>query len=74
MSCNIPQIRSSNRTQSEPSRSIDDQEDADDIGHYSLVIAIEYKYYSKFIDCLDAIGHWLCMIASQIRYLLRLNE
>ena len=53
---------------------IDDNEDPDDVGHYSLVLAIEYKYYEKFIDCLDAIEHWLYMIASQIRYLLALNK
>jgi len=53
---------------------IDDNEDPDDIGHYSLVLAIEYKYYEKFIESLDAIEHWLYMIASQIRYLLALNK
>ena len=36
---------------------IDDNEDPDDIGHYSLVLAIEYKYYEKFIESLDAIEH-----------------
>ena len=50
------------------------EEDPDSIGHYSLVLAVEYKYCEKFMNSLNAIEHWLSMIGIQFQYLFALNK